>query len=908
MREISSRRIQPQALLEPTEAEYVYPSTAEETHLRDYWKIVVKRRWLIIFVFLALVALGGYFSFTATPLYKSTSIIKIEPQIPTVTGVGEMVRLSEGGGKYDYYETQFALLESRTLAARIITDLALDRDKSFTAAWVITANPIKRVGSWIFGKLGIVVSLVKQFQSADEPADPPTAQLPRETAQKYGVVNNSPAVAPALIGLYQSLFEVKPIKSTRLVEISFATPNPGLSRILADSHAKAFIQMNRDNRFDLSKEAREFLDVKNEELKKKLEQSEDALNRYRQEHGVVSMDKGENIVVERLVAMNQQLTVARGQRLEAESLYRVVENKSTQYLAQVLSQGLIPAHRSNLLALENEKVKLSTVFKPDHPRIMELTQQMTESRRALNTEINNVVRGIQENFFATRAKEQAIQAEAQKQQQTALNLKQVGVEFAVLEEEVKVNRAVYESVLRRLSETSVSNDLAISNMQITQHAERSKNPSEPDIALNLALSAVLGLIMGVGLVFLLEYLDSSVSTPKHVWRAVALTTFGVVPELNSLKPLMLPHNSHPSGAGRLSRLTPPRLPPPSGPAAEIVVAYHPLSIVAEAYRIIRTAVLFSQAEKPPQVILLTSPSPSEGKTLTTVNLAIALAQDGHKVMVIDGDLRKGCCHTRLGMKNHRGLSNVLTGQATLEESIQPTSVSGLSLLSHGVCPPNPSDLLGSNKMRQLLATLRESFDFILIDSAPVIALSDTAVTSIMCDGVILVFHGTKTTAASARQAIECLDAVRAPILGAVLNAIDLKNPDYAYYRRYYGSDYGVRGVGNNGVGNNGDGGQPITTDTATAVQFSETELGSTELGSGTISRQFIDKMTAKLAQALGPMAVIIVPEQVALLGESLDKFPKNRLRELFERVGQEILNNNLRRSFETAMIEELKSL
>jgi len=901
MREISLRRVQPPIASEPTEAEYVYPSTAEEVHLRDYWNIVVKRKSLIILVFLPFVALCVYFSFTATPLYESTSIIKIEPQNPIVTGVGEIARLSEGGGPYDYYQTQFKLLESRALAARIITDLKLDRDNSFTGASVISANPLKRVTSWIFAKLGFVVSLFQKLTRAEQPTYPSTTALPRETEQEYIGINNRPPVAPVLIGKYQNLLEVKPIKNTRLVQIIFATPNRELSRILAEAHARGFIQMSQENRFDLTNEAREFLDLKNAELKKKIEQSEAALNRYRQEHGVVSMDKGENIVVERLVEVNRQLTTARAQRLEAESLYRVVENKSVQYLSQVLSQGLIPTHRANLLALETEKVKLSTLFKPDHPRIIELTQHIAEARRALQTEINNVVRGIQENYFATRAKEQAIQAEAQKQQQTALNLKQVGVEFAVLEEEVKVNRALYESVLRRLSETSVSNDLAVSNMQITQHAERSNYPSEPNIPLNLVVSVVLGLIIGVGLVFFLEYLDSSVSTPQHVWRAVALTTFGVVPDLNSLKRPMLPYNRFP-GLGLLRRTTPLRLPPPSRRLPELIAEQHPFSIVAEAYRIIRTAVLFSQAEKPPKVILLTSPSPSEGKTLTTLNLAVALAQDGRKVLVIDGDLRRGSCHTRLGITNHEGLSNILTGQCALEDAIQPTSVSGLFLISHGMSPPNPSDLLGSNRMGRLLETLRESYDFILIDSAPAIAVSDAAITSSVCDGVILVFHGTKTTTASARQAIERLDAVRAPILGAVLNAINLDNADYAYYRHYYGSDYGVSGVDNNGNGTH-----PVS-DTATAPQSFETGLRTTEFGSEPISRQFFDKMAAKLAEAVGPMASIILPEQVAFLGEVPEAFPKNRLVELLELVSRDILDDTLKNDFRRSMQEELGSL
>lgn len=887
--------------------EYVYAPATEEVHLRDYWKVFIKRRRLVALAFLVALGVGAYVNFTATKMYIATAMLKIEPQNPTVTGLADMLKTTDGSLTYDYYQTQFKLLESRSLAAKVITELKLDSNDSFTGPSITSANVVSRFTSLI-GNLPYLISRAASLVTVSSKTTQKVQGTAAQTSKtQLDGLDKGLDVKPSFVGRYVRFLKVNPLKNTRLVEIRFTTPDPALSQMLANAHAGGFIRMNLETRFDMTKEAHAFLDAKNLDLKEKLERSEGALNRFRQAHGVVSMEKGENIVVDRLVEVNKQLTAARAQRIGAESLYKIVENKPSQYLSEVMTQGLVPTIRENLVKLEAERVKLSTIFKADHPRMLELNQQINEARRSLNAEIANVVRGIEGTFAAARVKEQALQAEAQKQQQMALNLKEVGVEYAVLEEEVKVNRALYENVLNRLHETNVSNDLALSNMQITQLAERPSSPSSPDVPFNLALSAFAGLFIGVGMIFFLEYVDSSLSTPRHVWHAIGLRTFGVVPDMNSFNPRLL-GPSRQSGHGRISRLPHLRLPALSTLPQKLIVSHHPLSVVTESYRTIRTALLFSQAEKLPQVILFTSPSLSEGKTMTTLNLGIALAQGGYKVLVIDADLRKGSCHTLLGLRNHRGLSNVLTGDLTLQDGIQETSVSGLSLLSRGICPRDPTDLLGSNKMKEVVSSLRESFKLILIDSPPAIAVSDAAVLSVISDGVFLVVHGQKTSTASARQAVERMDAVRAPLLGVILNGIDLGDPNYAYYRSYYGSDYGlVESNDGNNHANNGN----HHEDAIEAIggsELEEAELWKTELGSGTVSRDFLEHMTSRLIEAAGPMAPLIMQDKVSLLGESMEAFPKSRLQELLQNLCDEILDQNLRRNFQSSLQEDFISL
>jgi capsular exopolysaccharide synthesis family protein len=330
-----------------------------------------------------------------------------------------------------------------------------------------------------------------------------------------------------------------------------------------------------------------------------------------------------------------------------------------------------------------------------------------------------------------------------------------------------------------------------------------------------------------------------------------------------------------------------------------VVTQNPLSIIAESYRTIRTAFLFSQAEKPPQVVLLTSPSSNDGKTITTLNLATTLAQDGHRVLIVDADLRKGCCHKRFKLHNRNGLSSVLTGIVNLEQAIQATQIDGLFLMSTGIRPPNPVELLGSPKMSEVVSKLRESFQFVLIDSPPAIPVSDAAVLSRRSDGVILVFHARKTTMNWARKAVDHLRAIRAPILGVVLNGVDPGDPEYDYYRYNYRSDHPepeAEGAKHNGA----------KSVLSASSDNSAIEIVPDTQGLETVPRAFFDDMTFNFTRAVGPIAPLILAEKVRLLGESVEAFPWNRLTELLERLDEEIANEEVWKQFQNSTQEQLK--
>lgn len=886
MNDISPWRAQRRLDSEPAEPAYNPPP--EETHLRDYWKIVVKYRRMIFILFLTVFCFGAYIISGATPMYTAAATIKIDPQNPHFVQIPEVLNVESS---FDYISTQHELIKSRALAAKVIVQLGLESNRAFNNIRIVSPDPLKWLNGKILGTIQSVVDWILTFgKSAPSKAPPMIASKAPIAGDSVSLAKPAaPAVHPGAISRYLSFLKVEPMKGTRLVRIIFSTPDAVLSQQLANAHAEAFVRMNLETRFEVTKEARKFIEQKLGDLKAKIEAAEAELSEFRRAHGVVSMERGENLIVDRMISLNASLTTARIKRLELESLRQMLDNKNPTELSEVMTNAAISQYRSAIEGLLAEQVKFQTVFKPDHPKMIELSTRINETRQRMKAAIGEIVHRIQTDYESARGREAALEAESSKQKQAAIDLKSLGIRYTVLQGEVDAHQKLYTGLLARLTETTISNDLPVSNMQVTELSDSPGGLSSAGQQLKLLMStAGLALFLSLGLAFCLAYFDSRVTTADDIWRFLYLPTLGVVPDLKLLR-------QGPQGFMEFARnpfqllLRYVQREPVN---RDVVISAYPDSIIAESYRSIRTALLFSRPETPPQAVLFTSAGPSEGKTVTTLNLAIALAQSGKNVVLIDADLRKGRCHKLLHRPNERGLSNVLTSNLTLDEALQSTSVQGLTVLVRGMVPPSPPDLLGSRRMKEILDNLRTRFEFILIDTSPVIGVTDAEVLSSYCDGVVFVMHSQQTSRFSARQALQTLEGVRAQILGVVLNAIDIRSPDYASYRYYYSSYYATV---EKETDNRKE--KEIAEWAANSMPRAASHWPTNASFERTSSGQIFDRLIYRLSEAVGPMAPLIVQDHVALMGEAIDTFPTERLNELFERICQEILNEDLRKRF-----------
>jgi polysaccharide biosynthesis transport protein len=723
----------------------LYPDlSSQESAMGESLRILLKRKWIIIACFTTIFSVVAVASLKMPKVYDARGTIEINKPDASLNFQNSTTF------SLDYYdptelETEIKILQSDLLALQVIRELNLDRSPD-------------------------IAGQAPPSPSLDLAPDPLQADS---------------SLAAATVGNFKGNLNVALVPNTRIIEVHYRSPDAQRAATVVNTLMQTYVENNFKSRFDSTMAASAWLQGQLSDLQIKVETSQEKLVRYQKEHEILGTDEKQNITMAKLDELNKELTSAESERIDKESLYRLVESGDPDAIAASAGglQDAVPGSQSASQLLETLRGKqadikiqaadLSTQFGPSYPKLSQLNNQLKEIDSQIQAEMTKIASKVRGQYTTALQRENMLHDALEKQKQEANKLNESAIEYTILKRDVETNRQLYEGLLQKLKEAGVSAGLKSNNFRIVDRAAPPTGPIEPNIPRNLLFAVVLGLASGVGLAFLLEGLDNTVRTTDQAQMISGLASLGMIP-LGSKSAREGPNPKRLVIAA-------------SKEAVELVTQVRPQSQMAESYRALRTSLLLSNLGAPPKVIMVTSALPQEGKTTTSMNCAVVLAQKGVRVLLIDADLRRPSIHKNLGMGPHSGLSNVLTGSTTLEQAITRTAIlPNLDVLPAGTPPPNPAELLASTNMRDLLAQLREQYDHIVIDTPPSLSVTDSVVLSPRADAVVLVIRSGQTTKQALRRSRDILTQVNAKVVGVLLNAVDLSSPDYYYYYEYQG--------------------------------------------------------------------------------------------------------------------------
>ena len=706
---------------------------------RYYLRVLYKRRWAAITVFLLVAVTATVWTFTLIPIYEARARVLIDAERLNLVSFQDILEQERSSGAY--YQTQYSILRSRSLARKTLASLNL--------------------------------------RSESEPSLPDWVELPLPDE----TVAEARRVDAFLAGLV-----ISPVPNSRLVDVKYRSPDPVLAANMANAVTREYINQNREFRFQASEEGTAWLGERLSDQREEVEASERALQRYREQHGVVSVGGQESIVLQKLFDLTTAVTGAKTTRIEREAVYNQLSaiqsgQGSLDAFPPVLANSYIQRLRAELVDLLREQAKLSEVLGARHPDMIRVRSAVQDTQAKLAGEIDKVVESVRAEFLAAQAAEESLVEAFDAQKRDALALNQEAIEFAVLQREAESNRQIYDILMQRVKETGITGELRTNKIRVIDPAEVPRAAVWPNRPRQLRLAAFWALAAALGLVFFFESFDNRLKLPEHVKSDLGLPLLGWVPAISTKgvqAPAVTAVNSVTKISHRAIRAALPLLDngvPPN---------------FTEALRSVRTNLLFSFAGEGVRSVLVTSTGPAEGKTIVASNLAIAIAQIGRRVLLIDGDLHRPRLHELFTHEQKPGLSDLIVGNAKASEVVLPSGVRGLWVLPSGARPPDATALLGSQRFKSFLADLADQFDWIIIDSPPVMAVSDAAIMAHVIPEVVFVVGAEMTSRHHARQAIEKLETVGAHVLGAVLNRVDLARNAYYYsdyYRRQYGDYY-----------------------------------------------------------------------------------------------------------------------
>ena len=714
----------------------IWDLAPREPHLYDYLLILRKHQWLILAFLLTVVTIVSIATFRMPPVYIATARIEIDRENSNILPF-------QGTDPYDmfvdsenYIETQSKILQSETLGMQTIRTVGLAGRPEFGGS-------------------------------------------PSETLASGSLANQK---RPPELGAFLGSLGVKRVPNSRLLDVSFESTDPQLASRVVNAHIENFIEQNFRSRYEATTQASSWLANQLNELKIKVEKSEDARIAYERQNQIWTIDEKQNITTQRLSDLNKELTDAQSERMKKEAVYQMAKSGSLEAIPASRDNTVLQSLLQKRNELDAQYAEALSQYGPNFPRVQRLQAQMKELDQLIEREKKNIVNQIESDFRSSRQRELLFLEALDKQKGEANQMAERLVQYNILKREAETNKQLYEGLLTKLKEASIASGLRSSNIRVVDPAMMPATPARPSKSRNIGLALLVGLVGGIGLALLREYMDNTVKTPDDIETLSRLPSLAVVPAFttmngNGRKPRLLKSSGKNGREGRV----------------ELVSHHLPKSQMSEAFRALRTSLLLSQAEHPPQVILVTSALPREGKTTAAANLAVTLAQLGDRTVLVDADLRKPGVGRALSLGDgkYAGLSSYLAGVSSLElVTIPHPAIENLAAIPTGPLPPNPADLLSSHKLTEAIAELRKKFKFIVMDSPPVMAATDAVIVSAQADGVLLVVRSGETPKEAFTRTRDLLTSVKCHLLGVILNAVDSSAPDYYYSYRYYPYSYG----------------------------------------------------------------------------------------------------------------------
>ena len=709
------------------------PSFVHEA--RQYLAVIHKRRALLGTCLAVSFVVAVLYNYTTRPLYRATTRILIDRDTPDILPTKELVNMQAVVN--DVFQTQVQLLHGRSLAEKVVEKYEMNKSTEF--------------------QTGPLMSPWERFQRKFLGRNP----LP---------VDGNGIPLPPAVAAFRSRLRIEPVPGTRLVNIHVTAFDPAFAAQAANGLADVYIAQSLEFRYTTSTDASDWLTARLKEHREKVAMSERELQAYREREGLVNIEERQGLIDQKLTTINGAILAARTERIAKETLLaqlRLLPTSQLESHPQIVASPLVSGLRTQLMELQRKQTQLSDTLGDKHPEMVETKRQIRAFEDKIRSELDGVLRAMDAEVAAARQQEANLQAGFEAAKREGLEINRKAIDYGVLKREVDAGQDLYQSLMKKSKATDLESELKATNIRIDEKAEVPRAPFLPDRTANYQMALLVGLALGLGLCLLFEHLDNTFKTPDDVKQHLGLPFLGMVPDVNARTTTNGP---------TVARTSP-------------LILRSPKSAVAEAYRVLRTNLIFSSADRSGgRILAVSSANPGEGKTTTVANLAASLAINGSRVLAIDADLRRPTMHQHFGVAKTPGLSDLIVGKAKPSESIHKTQFGGLQILPCGYVPPNPTELLGSASLREILAALRTHYDWVLIDTPPILAMADTSVLCPLVDGLAIVVGAETSSRPAVARALDQIRSVNGRVLGVILNKVNFERNSY-YYGQYYGEYY-----------------------------------------------------------------------------------------------------------------------